>query len=412
VNVPDARRGVFVRGAGAITPLAASWPASVAALADGAVAIAPIASFDARNFPSTVAAAVSERLCPIDQAPTGDADRRLALARIAAREAWRQAGTSVPPARLGVFVGAESGRATLHTVLALARAAGGGAHFDHERFGVAARTMAAHIDARIASPASVASALAAEVGAEGPVETLSLACSSSAAAIAEASRAIRLGQCDAALCGGVGADVDPLMLAGFGKLGALSARGLSCPFDAQRDGFVVGEGAAFVVLAAERGSASVEVAGEGRSLDAHHLTAPDPEGEGAARSMRAALTGALVDSVDYVQAHGTSTPLNDAVEAAAIRRVLGGSLDRAHVSSVKGALGHWIAGAGALGFLCALEAVAHDTVLPTAGLAHPDESCALPHVLHQAVRKRVNVALVNSFAFGGANCSLVLRRCA
>jgi 3-oxoacyl-[acyl-carrier-protein] synthase II len=195
-------------------------------------------------------------------------------------------------------------------------------------------------------------------------------------------------------------------------VGALSASGMCRPFDVHRDGFVVGEGAAVVVLGAERGAATVELLGEGRSLDAHHLTAPDPEGDGAARSMRAALAAARVDAVDYVQAHGTSTPLNDAVEADAIRRVLGRGLDRAHVSSIKGALGHWIAGAGALGFLCVVEAVAHGIVLPTAGLARPDTSCALPHVMGEAVRKPVETALMNSFAFGGANCSLVVGRCA
>jgi 3-oxoacyl-[acyl-carrier-protein] synthase II len=252
--------------------------------------------------------------------------------------------------------------------------------------------------------------LAGELGARGPCETLSLACSSGAAAIAEGVRAIRRGEVDVALCGGVGADVDPLMLAGFGLLGALSARGVSCPFDAHRDGFVVGEGAAMVVLSAERGNARARVAGAGRSLDAWHLTAPDPEGEGAAMAMRTALREAKLEAVDCVQAHGTSTQLNDEVEAQALRRVLGSRLAEAHVSSVKGALGHWIAGAGALGFLCALHAVEQGEVLPTAGLRHPDPRCELPHVLGTALRKQVGSALVNAFAFGGANTSLVVVR--
>jgi 3-oxoacyl-[acyl-carrier-protein] synthase II len=254
--------------------------------------------------------------------------------------------------------------------------------------------------------------MAREFGALGPAETISLACSSSAVAIAEGTRAIRLGVCDVAICGGVGADVDPLMLVGFGRVGALSARGISCPFDVRRDGFVVGEGAAIAVLASERAAATVEVAGEGRTLDAYHLTAPDPEGNGAARSMNAALRAAGFPKVDYVQAHGTSTPLNDAVEALAIRRVLGKDLDRSYVSSIKGALGHWIAGAGALGFICAVQAVTDGTILPTAGLSEPDENCDLPHVMGRAISGSVEVALCNSFAFGGANCSLVVRRCA
>ncbi len=398
---------VFVRGVGAITALGSTWPVSLQALAEGRNAIKPVSAFDVSNFPSTVAAAID------DFTHTGD--RRLALARVAAREAWVAAGFDAdPPApqRLGIFLGAESGRAPFATLLGLTRAAGGGARFDHTRFGSGAAPLAAQFDASIISPAAVTSMLAREYGALGPAVTISLACSSGASAIAEAARAIRLGECDVAICGGVGADVDPMMLAGFGRIGALTARGLSCPFDVRRDGFAVGEGAAIVILSREQGAATVEIAGEGRSLDAHHLTAPDPEGDGAARSMRAALKAAGADAVDYVQAHGTSTPLNDAVEAMALRRVLGRHLDRAHVSSVKGALGHWIAGAGALGFLCAHAAIADALVLPTANLSEPDPACSLPHVFERALRKTVDVALVNAFAFGGANCSLVARRCA
>lgn len=394
-------RRVFVRGVGAVTPLGADWPVSLAALATGRTAVGPVTAFDVAGFPSTVAASV-----PLPGGP----DRRRFLATLAAREALAMARLEVPAARAGVFVGAESGRATFATVLALARAAGGTREFDHRAFGQAARALAERIDASAVSPATVASALA-EGFAHGPSQTFSLACASGAAAIAEAARAIRLGECDAALCGGVGADLDPLMLAGFGLLGALSARGVSRPFDAHRDGFVVGEGAAMVVLGCEREGALAEVVGAGRSLDAYHLTAPEPAGDGAERAMRLALAQAGLSSVDYVQAHGTSTPLNDAVEAAALRRVLGPGLDQARVSSVKGAVGHWVAGAGAVGFLCAVEAVRSGTVLPTAGLSHPDADCALPHVLGAAQQRRCQSALVNAFAFGGANACLVVRRC-
>jgi 3-oxoacyl-[acyl-carrier-protein] synthase II len=394
---------------GAVTPLGATWPASAAALAGGACAVAPVTAFDATGFPSTVAAAVPAGLVPDLER---DEDRRWPLLRPAADEAWAQAALDVAPGRLGVFVGAESGRSSFATVLALARAAGGGAAFDHRAFGQAARPLARRIGARAASPAAMASALARRFGAAGPAVTISLACASGAAAIAEGSRAVRAGLCDVALCGGVGADVDPLMLAGFGKLEALSARGISCPFDVRRDGFVVGEGAAVAVLAAERGPATVELAGEGRSLDGHHLTAPDPEGAGALRAMRAAMQMGGEATVDYVQAHGTSTPLNDAVEAAALRRLLGTALDQAHVSSVKGALGHAIAGAGALGFACGHLAVSSGVLLPTAGLAEPDPACALPHVRGTSLRRAVRTALVNAFAFGGANASLLLRRAA
>ena len=403
---------VYVRGVGAITALGRNWLDTQAALAQGRSAIAPVTRFDVRGYPCTVAAAIED----FDDG----GDRRLAFTRAAAREAWQAAGLQdlPPPHRIGIFLGAESGRAPFSTLHALTRAAGGGPQFNHALFGQQARVLAQQFDASITSPAAVTSTLAREFGALGPALTLSLACSSSASAILEAARAIRLGECDLALCGGVGADIDPLMLAGFGRLGALSERGISCPFDVRRDGFVVGEGAAMLVLSSERGAAKVELAGEGRSLDAYHLTAPDPQGAGAMQAMRAALAMAGAQGVDYIQAHGTSTPLNDAIEAQALQQVFGAQLARAKVSSVKGALGHWIAGAGALGFLCAYGALADGIVLPTANLTQPDSACDLPHVLPPASSavspesSACELALVNAFAFGGANCSLVLRRCA
>ena len=391
---------VWVRGVGALTPLGGTWAESLRALAAGRSAVRPIAAFDATGFPCTVAAAVEGTL-------DGGEDRRLSLARVAAEEAWSHACVDVDPARIGVFVGAESGRASFGTILRLARAAGGGATFDEAAFARNAPSFAASFDASVVSPAAVASALALRLGAGGPCETVSLACASGSAAVVEGARAIRLGECDVALCGGVGADVDPLMLAGFGLLGMLSSRGVSCPFDVRRDGMVVGEGAAFVVLAAEPGDATVEIAGLGRSLDAWHLTAPDPEGSGALRAMAAALADAGEVKVDAVQAHGTSTPLNDAVEARAIARLFGSDMP---VSSVKGAVGHWIAGAGAIGILCAIEAAQSGLVLPTAGLTVSDPECAVRHVCGEALRMRVRTALCNSFAFGGANSCIVVRR--
>jgi 3-oxoacyl-[acyl-carrier-protein] synthase II len=399
-------RRARVRGLGAFTPLGRTWPEAARRLAEGAVAVAPVARFDARGYPCSVAAEI-----PMS-AGEGEGDRRILYGLAAAREAWEQASISVAPRRLGVFIGAESGRTTFGTLLRLVAAGGGGPRFDHAAFGAEAPRIAAEISALVASPSAVAAAIAREFGAEGPVQTISLACASGSAAIAEAARAIRLGVCDAAICGGVGADVDPLMFAAFGLLGALSSRGASRPFDARRDGFVLGEGAAMIVLSSDPqgAGAGAFVAGIGRTLDAHHLTAPDPAGDGAFRAMREALRDAGIGAVDYVQAHGTSTPLNDAVEAAALRRVLGEALGGARVSSVKGAMGHWIAGAGALGFLCAASAVDTGVIAPTAGLDQVDLGCELPHVTGPSIQKDVRAALVNSFGFGGANCSLVLQR--
>lgn len=398
------RRRVYVAGVGAVTPLACTWPESFALLAAGRSAVAAVESFDVTNFPCSVGAQVKG---------FADADdRRVAFALAAAREAWECARVSVAPERLGVFVGAESGRATLSTIFELSRAAGGASSFDHSAFGRGARALARRIDASTVSPAAVASALAREFAARGPAQTISIACASGAAAIVEAARAIRLDECDVALCGGVGADVDPLMLVGFGKLGALTARGVSCPFDVRRDGFAVGEGAAVVVLSSAPSKLGVELTGVARTLDAYHLTKPDPEGDGASRAMLSALADAGREHVDCIQAHGTSTPLNDEVEAQAIRRVFSARFREIHVSSVKGALGHWIAGAGAVGFLCAVEAVRSGSVLPTANLTEVDPRCELLHVLGTAASANVRAAMVNAFAFGGANASLVVERAA
>ncbi len=390
-------RGVWVHGVGAVTPLGGSWAETSSALAAGACAVGPVRGFDASGFPSRHAAVVAQDF-------PGE-DRRAALALRAAREAFAAAGLHrTDPRRIGVFVGAESGRPPFATFAALARAAGPGPGLDHARFCAEAASRARDLDSRVHSPAAVAARLAAEVGAKGPVATLSLACASGAAAIAEAARAVSLCECEVALAGGVGADVDALMLAGFGLLGALSESGVSRPFDRRRDGFVLGEGAAMVVLGSERGFA--RVAGIGRTLDAASLTAPG--GNGGLRAMRLALAAAGLRSVDVVQAHGTSTPLNDAAEAQALREVLGGG---SLVSSIKGALGHAIAAAGALGFLAAVEAIRSGLVFPTAGLQEPDDDGgALPHVLQRAITRRVDSALVNAFAFGGANCSLVVTR--
>ncbi len=379
-----------------LSPLGDDWPTTLAALMRGESAVAPVTTFDATGFPSTVAAWVDR--------PSGE-DRRWDLSVEVIDRVW--AGAAVDPRRTGVFVGAESGRATFATIRRLAKAAGGAATFDHDAFARNAPALVPTFDTSVVSPAAVASKLASRHGLGGPVRTLSLACSSSAAAIIDAVRAIELGRCDAAIAGGVGADVDALMLAGFGLLGALSARGVSRPFDVHRDGFVVGEGAAYFLLTRDRPAAPIaRIMGTGRTLDGHHLTKPHPDGDGARRAMRQALDAAGEPRVDYVQAHGTSTLLNDEVEAAALRDIC----PDAQVSSVKGALAHWIAGAGALGLACAVEAVRSGSLVPTAGLEQVAPECAHNHVMSAGDVRDIDVALANAFAFGGANSTIVVAR--
>ena len=165
-----------------------------------------------------------------------------------------------------------------------------------------------------------------------------------------------------------------------------------------------------VVLSSQPSKLGIEISGVARSLDAYHLTKPDPQGGGAVRAMQGALADAGREFVDYIQAHGTSTPLNDEVEAKAIQQVFGTRWRDIHVSAVKGAVGHWIAGAGAIGFLCAAYAVGSGVLLPTANLKEPDPRCELRHVVGSALSLDIESAMVNAFAFGGANACLVLQR--
>jgi len=414
-------RRVYVRGVGAFTPLAPTWPATAAQLAAGACAIREITAFDATGFPCRHAAA-------IDQA-FPDEDRRLPYARAAAREAWAHASLAVAPARLGVFVGAESGRGRWETVLGLARAARGaggsfespgfagarsnaqrcGGSFDHARFAREARPFAERIDASVLSPSAVAVALARELGAHGPVETVSLACASGSAAIVEAARAIRLGEIDAALCGGVGADVDPLMLAGFGLLGILSPRGVSCPFDAHRDGFVVGEGAAMLVLEplerARRRGAPVYAC-----LVGSRMCAVDaPRYDWPSRALEAApAIASLADGqpIDLVCGAANSTHNLDGCELelfAALPATRGATL-----TSIKGAVGEFGA-AGALTTAAACLALRDQMVPPLCHLETPAET-SLHLAARQAEPAELRRALVCGTARGGAVTALLLER--
>lgn len=262
-------------------------------------------------------------------------------------------------------------------------------------------------------------------GFRGPSYTTTSACSSGAHAIGEAFRWIQRGGIDAAVAGGAEASVTPLGVAGFAAMRALSKRNdeperASRPFDLGRDGFVIAEGAGVVVLeereAAIRRGAPIlaEVVGYGATADAYHLTQPAPEGEGAQRAMRAALADAQLDptEVDYVNAHGTSTPTGDAQELQAIRSVFGAhAQDHLWVSSTKSAHGHLLGAAGGLEAVIAALAIQEDIVPPTLNLDDPDPACeGLELVPHTARERATNVALSNSFGFGGTNVTLVLRK--
>ncbi|HEY8090232.1 MAG TPA: beta-ketoacyl-ACP synthase II, partial [Polyangiaceae bacterium] len=262
-------------------------------------------------------------------------------------------------------------------------------------------------------------------GLRGPSYSTVSACSSGAHAIGEASEWIRRGKCDVMVAGGAEATITPVGISGFEAMYALSKRNddpahASRPFDKGRDGFVCGEGSGVVILeslsrAKKRGARIyAEVTGYGASSDAHHLTQPAPNGEGAQRSMRMALDDAKVtpDQIDYVNAHGTSTPVGDVEESKAIAAVFGAHATdkKLWVSSTKSMMGHLLGAAGAVeSAICAL-AIAEGKIPPTINLVDQDPQCPLDYVANTARERRVRHAMNNSFGFGGTNCTLILSR--
>jgi 3-oxoacyl-[acyl-carrier-protein] synthase II len=265
--------------------------------------------------------------------------------------------------------------------------------------------------------------VAMRVNAKGPNYCVTSACASGAHAIGQAYRSIQLGEADLFLAGGSEATVTQLSVAGFCTMKALSTRNdepelASRPFDSGRDGFVLSEGAAILVLerlehALDRGADIVcELAGYGMSADAYHVTAPSPDGEGAARAMRLAIQDAKLrpEDVDYINAHGTSTPLNDRFETMAIKRVLGDAARKVAVSSTKSMTGHLLGAAGALEAFVVSKVVKEGVIPPTINLTDPDPECDLDYVPIRARKRDVSVALSNSLGFGGHNVTLAFRK--
>jgi 3-oxoacyl-[acyl-carrier-protein] synthase II len=259
-------------------------------------------------------------------------------------------------------------------------------------------------------------------GAKGPSNSTVTACASGANAIGDAFRIIRYGDADAMIAGGAEAPISPISVGGFASMRALSTRNdepnrASRPFDADRDGFVIGEGAGIVVLeelehARARGAKIYcEIVGYGYTSDAHHMTAPAPNGEGAARSMQAAMNDAKVrpEDVDYINAHGTSTSLNDRFETAAIKTALAGHAAKVAISSTKSMTGHLLGAAGGIEFILLAKIHGESKIPPTINYETPDPECDLDYVPNEARDARVELALSNSLGFGGHNVTLATR---
>jgi 3-oxoacyl-[acyl-carrier-protein] synthase II len=272
-------------------------------------------------------------------------------------------------------------------------------------------------------PNMAAGHISIDLGLKGPINTVVTACASGTNAIGESLRIIQRGYADVMVTGGTEAPLVPLCLAGFCNMKALSTRNdlvsrASSPFDKNRDGFVIGEGAGVLVLEelehARSRNAKVyaEVIGYGMSSDAYHITAPAPEGDGARRAMDAAIrdAGLTPSDIDYINAHGTSTPYNDANETQAIKNLMGPRAYQTMISSTKSMIGHLLGAAGAVETIATILAIDNGIVPPTINYEEPDPECDLDYVPNKARQCEIQVALKNSFGFGGQNACLVIRK--
>jgi 3-oxoacyl-[acyl-carrier-protein] synthase II len=391
-------RRVAVTGLGVVSALGPDAAAFEAGLRAGRSGIAPLTLFDPSGFRARLAAQAPEPSPPLPADTLANASRPDRFGLQAAFEAVAHAGLAARDLeRAAVVFGTGTGGLT--TTEAYLRAGEGPASL-----------LLPH------QPASVTDLVARHLGARGPRSTIMTACSSSATAIGYAADRIRLGHVDVALAGGA-EGLTRLTCAGFGCLRATAPGDEPCrPFDAERKGLTLGEGAAVLVLedydrARARGATVLAiVAGWGITADAHHMTAPHPEGEGAARAMRAALAdaGLAPDDIGYVNAHGTGTPHNDAAETLALKAVLGARAPSVPVSSIKSMVGHTLGAAGAIEAAASVLTLARGFIPPTAHLRTPDPAFGLDFVPGAARALRVGAVLSSSFAFGGNNTVLAL----
>ncbi len=406
---------VAVTGYGIISPLGNSVPAFWRALTQGQCGIGPITRFDTEGYKVHIAAEVKDFDPAAHGMAVGDA-RRMDLftryAMAAAHEAMEQSQLlgQVDPERLGVNV--SSGIGGIDTFF-----------YESEKLVKRGPGRVSPLCIPMMIGNMAAGNIAIRYNAQGACVPVVTACATSTHAVGEAYRQIRHGYLDAVIAGGSEASVNPIAVAGFTNCMALSEASdpmaASLPFDSRRAGFVLGEGAAVLVLenyehALQRGAAILgEIVGYGATCDAYHITAPEPSGQGATRAMRLALAeaGDRGDEQIYINAHGTGTPLNDKTETQAIKQALGE--DRARqtpVSSIKGATGHLLGAAGGAELIATLQALKEGLLPPTIHLDSPDPDCDLDYVPHSARSYQAQLGLSVSLGFGGHNGALAVRR--
>ena len=411
------RRRVVITGLGLISGVGNTTQEVWGQLLAGASGVGPITAFDTTGFSTTFAAEVKnfDPLQFIDKKESRKMARFIHLAIAATQEAMEQSGLVITPEieeRVGVFIGSGIGGFEIIEREYSALVAGG-----------PRKISPFFIPATIINMA--AGQVSIRYGAKGPISATATACATSANSIGDSFRMIQHGEADVMIAGGSEAAVTQLSIGGFAAMRALSTRNdepqlASRPFDKDRDGFVLGEGAGILILeelefAKARGARILgEIIGYGMSSDAYHMTGIAPEGAGAQRSMRAALrdSGVAIDDVDYVNAHATSTPAGDGNESRAIELVFGehATSKVLKVSSTKSMTGHLLGAAGGLEAGITALALIHQKIPPTMNLDTPGEDCILDYVANKAIDANLDVALSNSFGFGGINASLVMRR--
>lgn len=410
-------RRVVVTGIGLLCGVGNTAPEVWRNLLAGKSGMAPITAFDTTGFSATFAAEVKDfdPYVFIEKKEARKMGRFIHFALAAAQEAVESSGLQITAAneeRVGVHIGSGIGGFDIIEREHSAMLAGGPRKISPFFIPAAIVNLAAgHVSMRY--------------GAKGPNEATATACTTSAHSIGDAYRIIERGDADVMIAGGAEAAITPMGVGGFAAMRALSTRNddptrASRPFDKDRDGFVIGEGAGILILedmehARARGAKILaEIVGYGMSADAYHMSSMAPEGEGCARAMRNAIKSAGIqpNDIDYVNAHATSTQLGDALESTAITAVFGehATSHKLKVSSTKSMTGHLLGGAGGLEAGITIMAMQQGELPPTVNLVDPDPACTLDYVPNKPIKAKVNLALSNSFGFGGTNASLIFRR--
>ncbi|MBA4492965.1 beta-ketoacyl-ACP synthase II [Paenactinomyces guangxiensis] len=409
------RRRVVITGYGLLTPIGLTGEIFWRNLMEGKSGAGPITRFNPSRYLTTIAAQIND-FCPEDYMDKKDVkrmDRFSQMGLVAAKQAIEHADlnlTGFLGERAGVMVGTGSG----------------GLQMVQKEYERVLNSGPGKLSPYLA-PAMLSNMASGEIaiatGAKGPSAAVVTACATASSCIGEAMRTIQYGTAEVMLAGGTEAPITPLGLAAFSKIRALSRRNedparASRPFDRNRDGFVAGEGAGVLVLEelehARKRNVPIlaELIGYGATTDAYHITSPPPDGSGAAKAMQLALSdaGLTVGEIDYINAHGTGTPLNDWTETLAVKRVFGEMATKIPMSSIKSMTGHLLGAAGAIELVSAIMTLQHGWIPPTINWEAPDNGADLDYVPNVPRQKNCRIVMSNSFGFGGHNVSLVVKK--